>query len=122
MGTAAPPSHPASVVLTGLPVADGFDLDLVGRRLRHEGRAVHLRPQEFQLLVALASNPGRAFTRSQLIEMAWGSTVEIGPRTVDVHVHWLRAKIEGRPRQPAHLVTVRGFGYRLDPPVALTNP
>lgn len=99
-----------------LPVADGFHLDLIGRRLRHDGRAVHLRPREFQLLATLASNPGRAFTRGQLIALAWDSEREIGPRTVDVHVHWLRAKIEGQPRQPTYLVTVRGFGYRLDPP------
>ena len=50
------------------------------------------------------------------IALAWHSEDEIGPRTVDVHVHWLRAKIEFKPRQPTYLVTVRGFGYRLDPP------
>jgi DNA-binding response OmpR family regulator len=99
-----------------LPVADGFDLDLVGRRLHHDGRLVHLRPREFDLLATLASNPGRAFTRGQLIALAWDSEGQIGPRTVDVHIHWLRAKIECQPREPIYLVTVRGFGYRLDPP------
>ena len=77
---------------------------------------MHLRPREFELLATLASNPGRAFTRGQLIMLAWDAGGEIGPRTVDVHVHWLRAKIESQPRQPIYLVTVRGFGYRLDPP------
>ena len=105
-----------SRVESELPVAEGFDLDLVGRRLRHDGRPVHLRPREFELLATLASNPGRAFTRAQLIALAWDPGGQIGPRTVDVHVHWLRAKIECQPRQPIYLVTVRGFGYRLDPP------
>ena len=99
-----------------LPVADGFDLDLVGRRLRQDGRPIHLRPREFDLLVTLASSPGRALTRGQLIALAWDAGGHIGPRTVDVHVHWLRAKIERQPRRPIYLVTVRGFGYRLDPP------
>ena len=118
--TAAPngPGGRGSPVPSGaeLPVADGFDLDLIGRRLRHDGRPIHLRPREFELLATLASNPGRAFTRGQLIALAWESAGEIGPRTVDVHVHWLRAKIESQPRRPTYLVTVRGFGYRLDPP------
>ena len=108
--------HSPFVPRTDLPVADGFDLDLVGRRLRHDGRPVHLRPREFDLLATLASNPGRAFTRGQLIALAWDSEGQIGPRTVDVHIHWLRAKLERQPRQPIYLVTVRGFGYRLDPP------
>jgi two-component system, OmpR family, alkaline phosphatase synthesis response regulator PhoP len=98
-----------------LPVADDFDLDLVGHRLRHHGQTVHLRPREFQLLATLAANPGRAFTRRQLIALAWGSDDEIGLRTVDVHVHWLRSKIEVEPGRPTHLLTIRGFGYRLDP-------
>lgn len=104
------------VLATRLPVADGFDVDVIGRALLHEGNPVHLRPREFQLLAILASNPGRAFTRLQLISFAWDSTTAIGPRTVDVHVHWLRAKIESEPRRPTHIVTVRGYGYRLDPP------
>ena len=109
-------SHPPFAGRVALPVADGFDLDLVGRRLRHDGRPVHLRPREFDLLATLASNPGRAFTRGQLIALAWGAGGRVGPRTVDVHIHWLRTKIERQPRQPIHLVTIRGFGYRLDPP------
>jgi DNA-binding response OmpR family regulator len=105
-----------------LAVADGYELDLVARELRHDGRLVHLRPREFDLLATLAANPGRAFTRSQLIDLAWHLDGGIGPRAVDVHVHWLRAKIEPRPAQPVHLVTVRRFGYRLDPGGALTKP
>ena len=98
-----------------LPVADGFDLDVVARVLRHHEREVHLRPREYELLATFAANPGRAFTRRQLMDLAWNLDSGVGPRTVDVHVHWLRSKIERRPAQPAHLITVRGFGYRLDP-------
>jgi DNA-binding response OmpR family regulator len=98
-----------------LPVAAGVELDLVAHELRRAGRPVHVRPKEFLLLAILAANPGRAFSRRQLLDMAWDPERDVDPRTVDVHVHWLRSKIEATPRQPAHLVTVRGFGYRLDP-------
>lgn len=98
-----------------LPVADGFELDLAAHELRHAGRPVRLRPMEFQLLATLAADPGRAFTRRQLLDLAWNPRHPIDLRTVDVHVHWLRSKIEPEPARPTHLVTVRGFGYRLDP-------
>ena len=98
-----------------LAVADGFELDLTSRELRQAGVPVHLRPREYALLAVLAANPGRAFTRRQLMDLAWGPHQAIGPRAIDVHVHWLRAKIESRPHRPAHLVSVRGIGYRLDP-------
>lgn len=105
---------------TSLPVADGFELDLVAHELRLDGRSVHLRPKEFQLLAMLAAHPGRAYTRRQLLDRVWGPDQVGDPRTVDVHVRWLRSKIEPEPDRPIHLVTVRGVGYRLDPP--LTQP
>lgn len=98
-----------------LPVAAGVELDLVAHELRRAGRPVHVRPKEFLLLSILAANPGRAFSRRQLLDMAWDPDRDVDPRTADVHVHWLRSKIEATPRRPAHLVTIRGFGYRLDP-------
>jgi two-component system response regulator RegX3 len=103
-----------------LRIADGYELDLVAHELRHDGRAVHLRPKEFQLLAMLAAHPGRAYTRRQLLDRVWGPDQVGDPRTVDVHVRWLRSKIEAQPDRPIHLVTVRGVGYRLDPP--LTEP
>lgn len=103
-----------------LPVADGFELDLVAHELRLDGSAVHLRPREFQLLATLAAHPGRAYTRRQLLDRVWGPHQVGDPRTVDVHVRWIRSKIEPQPDRPVHLVTVRGVGYRLDPP--LTEP
>jgi hypothetical protein len=100
---------------TRLPVADSMVLDLLAHELRRDGRTIPLRPKEYQLLATLAANPGRAFSRRQLLELAWERDRDIDTRTVDVHVHWLRAKIEAIPRHPTHLITVRGFGYRLDP-------
>ena len=68
----------------------------------------------------LAAHPGRAYTRRQLLDRVWGPDQVGDPRTVDVHIRWLRSKIEPQPDRPTHLVTVRGVGYRLDPP--LTEP
>ena len=101
---------------TCLPIAEGFELDLVAHELRHDGQPIHLRPKEFQLLAMLAAHPGRAYTRRQLLDRVWGPDQVGDPRTVDVHVRWLRAKIEAQSNRPLHLVTVRGIGYRLDPP------
>ena len=98
-----------------IPVADGVVMDPVAHEVRRDGALIHLRPKEFQLLAMLASHPGRAYTRRQLLDRVWGPGHDGDPRTVDVHVHWLRAKIERRPEAPIHVVTVRGVGYRLDP-------
>jgi DNA-binding response OmpR family regulator len=100
-----------------LPIAHGMELDLVAHELRRDALAVHLRPKEFGLLALLASHPGRAYTRQELLERVWGKGRASGVRTVDVHVRWLRKKIEADPERPTHLVTVRSVGYRLDPPM-----
>jgi DNA-binding response OmpR family regulator len=99
-----------------LPVADGCELDLVAHELRRDGHLVHLRPKEFDLLAVLAGHPGRAWTRRRLLDRAWGHDHHGDPRTIDVHIRWLRSKIEPEPERPVHLRTVRGVGYRLDPP------
>jgi DNA-binding response OmpR family regulator len=99
-----------------IPIADHVQLDLVGRRVRRHGAEVHLRPKEFALLALLATHPGRVFSRVELVDRIWGATYAGGSRTVDVHIRWLRAKIEEEPARPAHVITVRGTGYRLDPP------
>ena len=98
-----------------LPIGNECDLDLDAHVLRRAGSLVHLRPKEFDLLSVLAAHPGRAYTRRQLLDRAWGQDHDGDPRTVDVHVRWLRSKIEPEPERPVHLVTVRGLGYRLDP-------
>jgi len=100
---------------TGLAVAHGVTLDPVAHEVRRDGELIHLRPKEFQLLAMLAAHPGRAYTRRQLLDRVWGPGHDGDPRTIDVHVRWLRSKIEPAPGSPVHIVTVRGVGYRLDP-------
>jgi two-component system, OmpR family, response regulator RegX3 len=63
----------------------------------------------------LAQAPGRPLSRAWLIERAWRSTPPPGSRTIDVHVRWLREKVEPDPDHPVHLLTVRGVGYQLEP-------
>ncbi|HEX5826610.1 MAG TPA: response regulator transcription factor [Candidatus Limnocylindrales bacterium] len=99
-----------------LEISDRLELDLPAHELRRDGRVVHLRPKEFGLLALLAAHPGRAFSRQELLDRVWGPDHGGGARTVDVHVRWLRSKIEPEPVRPVHLVTVRGLGYRLDGP------
>jgi len=100
---------------TVLAVTDDATIDLVAHEVRRADDLVHLRPKEFQLLAMLAAHPGRAYSRRQLLDRVWGHDHEGDPRTVDVHVRWLRSKLEPRPEAPVHIVTVRGVGYRLDP-------
>ncbi len=104
-------TRPDSVMV----VAHGVTVDMIAHAVRRDGALVHLRPKEFQLLAMLAAHPGRAYTRRQLLDRVWGPDHVGDPRTVDVHIRWLRSKIEARPERPAHLLTIRGVGYRLDP-------
>ena len=81
---------------------------------RRDGTALELRPKEFELLIFLARNRGIALGRSLILQRVWGWDFEGGSRTVDVHVRWLREKIEEDPAKPRRIVTVRGIGYRFD--------
>lgn len=78
-----------------------------------ESAELELSPKEFELLAFLAANKGFVFSREQLLEKVWGYDYAGDSRTVDVHVRWLRQKIEDNPSKPARLVTVRGAGYKL---------
>lgn len=100
-----------------IALAEGVELDRRARAIRRDGRFMSLRPKEMALLEYLATHPGRAFTREELLRHVWHESVG-NERTVDVYVFWLRAKIERDAANPAHLVTVRGSGYRFDPPRA----
>ncbi len=88
-------------------------LDVPRMRLSVAGREVELTPTEFQLLAALARQPGRIFTRSQLLEAVHGVAFESYERAIDTHIKNLRRKIEPDPRQPRYIQTVYGVGYRL---------
>jgi DNA-binding response OmpR family regulator len=92
--------------------AGALELDIHGRTVRRDGREVALKPREFDVLFFLAKNAGRVFTREQLLENVWGYDFFGGSRTVDVHVRWLREKLEDDPAHPTHLLTVRGVGYK----------
>jgi DNA-binding response OmpR family regulator len=91
-------------------------VDLAGRRLLRDGEALPVKPKAFDLLAFLLRNSGHVFTRDQLLEHVWGYDYGGETRTVDVHVHWLRAQIEADPAEPVHLETVRGVGYVLRRP------
>ncbi len=73
---------------------------------------VSLSPKEFRLLELFMSYPRRVWSREQLIEQVWGADFLGDTKTVDVHIRWLREKLEAEPSQPEYLITVRGFGYR----------
>ncbi|RKT88315.1 DNA-binding response regulator, OmpR family, contains REC and winged-helix (wHTH) domain [Saccharopolyspora antimicrobica] len=91
--------------------------DLVVDQQRHEvllaGAELDCTPAEFRMLAVLAAEPGRAFTRGQLLSQAFGMDKFITERTVDVHVMNLRRKLEPDPRRPVRLLTVYGVGYKL---------
>ncbi|HEY9671798.1 MAG TPA: response regulator transcription factor [Waterburya sp.] len=76
------------------------------------GKEANLSPKEFRLLELFMSSPRRVWSREQLIDQIWGPDFLGDTKTVDVHIRWLREKLERDPSQPEYLITVRGFGYR----------
>ncbi|HRI43576.1 MAG TPA: response regulator transcription factor [Fimbriimonadaceae bacterium] len=76
------------------------------------GNALSLSPKEFALLHFLAQNPGQVFSRDTLLDRVWGLDAFVNSRTVDVHIHWLRERIEPDPAKPTRLITLRGIGYK----------
>jgi DNA-binding response OmpR family regulator len=109
--TEPPGSAGAGLPEGTLRLAD-IEIDLRARTVRKGDRRVHLKPKEFDLLAFLAQNRGHVFSRDQLLERVWGYSFDGDSRTVDVHVRWLREKIEELPSRPRLLETVRGVGYR----------
>ncbi len=93
-------------------VAGQLELDARGRVVLRGGAEVLLKPKEFDLLFFLAKNAGQVFTRDQILEQVWGYDFFGGNRTVDVHMRWLREKLEDTPGRPKQLLTVRGVGYK----------
>lgn len=109
------PEHIAALLAAG-----DIELDRDTRRVRRAGREIHLGPTEFRLLEFLMQNPGRVYSREQLLDGVWGRDVYIDERTVDVHVGRLR-KVLNRPRKPDPIRTVRGAGYAFDEMFARMN-
>lgn len=89
-----------------------LEIDLEGHSVHVNRKPINLTPMEFDLLVTLAAQPGRAFTRAQLLEATQGSAYEGYERTIDTHIKNLRAKIEPDPKNPRYIETVFGIGYR----------
>ncbi len=87
-------------------------LDPIARRAFKGDQEVQLSAREFDLLSVMMKNAGRAMSRDELIKLVWGDDWVGDPRTLDVHVRWLRMKIEEDPASPQYIQTVRGFGYR----------
>lgn len=84
------------------------------REVTVDGKPIRLKPKEFELLIFLARNKGMALSRTLILERVWGWTYDGNSRTVDVHVRWLREKIEPDSSHATRIVTVRGVGYRFE--------
>jgi two-component system OmpR family response regulator len=91
-----------------------LELDIGRHQASHKSSRLDLTPKEYDLLVFLATNKGLVFSREQLLDKVWGYDYPGDTRTVDVHIRWLRQKIESDPAKPEHLVTVRGTGYKIE--------
>ena len=89
-------------------------LDLTRREVLLDDQPISLKPKEFDLLMFLARHRGHVISRELVLERVWGWEFTGGSRTVDVHVRWLREKIETDPSHPQRIVTVRGAGYRFE--------
>ena len=103
------PAVAAEVLIIG-----DLEIDVARHRASLGGTTLQLTPKEFDLLTFLAKNKGFVFSREQLLEKVWGYDFAGDTRTVDVHIRWLRQKIESEPTEPERLVTVRGTGYKLE--------
>jgi len=102
---------------TGEPVQETIEtgdlkIDPRSHEVWQAGRLLSLSPKEFALLYFLARNPGQVFSRDTLLDRVWGKDAFVSARTVDVHIRWLRTRIEESADTPKHILTVRGVGYK----------
>ena len=93
----------------------GVTVDFERREVTRAGEPLSLAAKELQLLRQLIDHRGQVLSRERLLSRVWHDQPFIGPRTVDVHIAWLRQKLEENPQMPRHIITVRGEGYRFDP-------
>lgn len=91
-----------------------LEIDPERHEIRLDDKPLHLKPKEYELLVFLARHRGVALSRDLILERLWGWSYDGNSRTVDVHIRWLREKIEADPTNPNRIVTVRGIGYRFE--------
>ena len=90
----------------------GITVDLEKFQVQVDGEMISFTPKEFKLLKILLSHPGKVFTREQLLDRVWGFDFNVDTRTVDVHVRYVRQKVEQDPANPKYIKTVRGVGYK----------
>lgn len=107
-------NHPEAPARREILQFGSLELDMSRREVRLHGTPLPLKPKEYELLLFLARHRGQVLSRDLILERVWGWDFSGGSRTVDVHVRWLREKIETDPNQPARIVTVRGAGYRFE--------
>jgi DNA-binding response OmpR family regulator len=105
-GVAEPPK--------GELISEDLRLDLISRKVKLGESEIQLTPREFDLLATLMHHPGAVLTRDLLLTRVWGDDYLGDARTVDVHIRWLRQKIEEDPSHPQRIVTLRGVGYRFE--------
>ena len=107
-------STPGSSTSPGRLRSGDLEVDVSRHIATLAGETVELTPREFDLLALFLTNRGRALSRDQILDSLWGRDYVGDSRTVDVHVRWLRKKIESAPGNPKRIVTVRGLGYRFE--------
>ena len=95
-------------------VSGDLHLDLIAHRAWRKEAEIDMAPREFDLLAALMRNRGAVLTRDLLLARVWGEDYVGDARTVDVHIRWLRQKVEEDPSEPQRILTVRGIGYRFE--------
>jgi phosphate regulon transcriptional regulator PhoB len=96
-----------------IPLQSGnLTIDPNRYEVRLDNRPITLSPKEFELLRFLMGHPGQVFSRQVLLDRVWGAEAYVEERTVDVHIRWLREKLEETPSSPTRLLTVRGVGYK----------
>jgi len=91
-------------------------IDTVSRQVKLSGQPMHLTTSEYGILLHLAKHPGKAYSRQAILSALWDESPVGDERAVDVHIHNIREKIEEDPKNPAYVLTVRGYGYRLREP------
>lgn len=97
---------------------ENLHIDVDKRKIMVNDRRIELSPKEFELLVLMASNPGRNYTRSELLNMIWGYNFEGYEHTVNSHINRLRAKIESDMANPTYILTTWGVGYKFNEDIA----
>ena len=99
--------------------AEGLLIDIDKRKVILDDKRVELSPKEFELLVLMASNPGRNYSRTELLDMIWGYNFEGYEHTVNSHINRLRAKIESDMANPTYILTTWGVGYKFNEDIAI---